>query len=510
MTFESILFASPGDRAGLDTAAEPAFFADLRLDQVVAAIVAGREEYDLARFFWLPLRRADAVRYRHEVLRDLARDPIRAAVVAFETGMRAMRSHLGQSRKLPYRHQDEIWFLDAVAIYCDSVAALARDLAEAGPESRGLGGLAGYLADYVGSDGFAAFAGETRALVAELAGVTYSVHIRGGRVRVLPFAGEADYSAEVQATFARFERETAREPTIRPASTGDMDHVEARVLEGVARLHPVLFRRLGEHAVRHARYLDDTIAMFDREVQLLLAVLEHLARFEAAGLAVCLPDIVDGPQELCASSAFDLALADRLVPHSAVVCNDYHLSGPERILVVTGPNQGGKTTFARAVGQLHHLARIGCPVPAREAHISLPDAILTHFERTEDVASLRGKLEDELVRIHAILEQATAASLVILNESFTSTTLADSLLLGSEVIRQLAEQGPLVVCVTFVDELAALGPATVSMVATVSPDDPAVRTFRIARRPADGLAHAAAIAAKHGLTYERMRARLDR
>ena len=338
----------------------------------------------------------------------------------------------------------------------------------------------------------------------------YSVHIRGNRVRVSPFDGAPDYSAEVEATFAKFKREQVREYKAKAARSAHMDHVEAQVLEGVARIYPEVFGRLEEHPARHSGYLDPTIARFDREVQFYLAYLEHIARLQAAGLPFCIPRLSARSGEIHATDAFDLALAGKVVPESVVVCNDFHLTDPERILVVTGPNQGGKTTYARTFGQLHHLAGLGYPVPARDAQLFLPDHVFTHFERNESVATLRGKLEDELVRIHEILEQATAESIVIMNESFTSTTLNDALLLGTEVMRQLIELGSVAVCVTFVDELASLGSATVSMVATVVPDDPAVRTYRIERTPADGLAYAWAIAEKYGLTYERLRERIAR
>jgi DNA mismatch repair protein MutS len=510
MPFHSILFDTPEGGAGVDRREEPAYFADLNLDQIVAAITAGREEYALEPYLYGSLHDVAAVEYRHEVLRDLEQGPVLEAVAAFAKGMHAMRMHLDQAGKLHHRYQKEAWFLDAVEIYCDAVSSLAGDLAEPAVESRGFRGLRAFLADHVRSTGFAALTGETRQLKADLAAVTYSVHIRGNRVRVSPFDGAADYRAEVEATFAKFRREAVRDHRAKAARSAQMDHVEAQVLEGVARIHPEVFARLEQHPVRHSGYLDPTIALFDREVQFYLAYLEHIARFRAAGLPFCIPRLSDRSGEIHATEAFDLALAGRVVPESAVVCNDFQLRDPERILVVTGPNQGGKTTFARMFGQIHHLASLGYPVPARDARLFLPDQIFTHFERNESLASLRGKLEDELVRIHEILGQATGESIVIMNESFTSTTLNDALLLGTEVMRQLIELGSAAVCVTFVDELASLDSATVSMVAAVVPDDPAVRTYRIERTPADGLAYAWAIAEKYGLTYERLRERIAR
>ncbi len=282
------------------------------------------------------------------------------------------------------------------------------------------------------------------------------------------------------------------------------------MLELVARLHPDVFGGLDAYCTRHADHLHPTVAAFDREVQFYLAYLEYMGRFTAAGLPFCIPRVSAHSEAVEARQAWDIALADSIAKKSTIVCNDFSVEPPERILVVTGPNQGGKTTFARMFGQLHYLTSLGLPVPGQRVALFLPDQVFTHFEKEEDLSTLRGKLEDELVRVHEILQQASGDSVVIMNETFTSTTLADALLLGTEVMKRLVDLGPLCVYVTFVDELASLGESTVSMVATIVPEDPAVRTYKIVRKPADGLAYAAAIARKYGLTYEGLRRRIGR
>jgi DNA mismatch repair protein MutS len=505
----SVLFPRAAAAAGIEEREQPAFFTDLNLDRILRAVIAGREEYALAPYFYAELHDVADVRYRHEVVRDLEDAAIRAPVDAFARGMRTMRERLAQAQRLRHPHQRERWFLDAIAAYCAAVAALSADLAAHPPASRGLTALREHLAGYLESEAFTTLAAGTDDLARDLAAVSYGVHIRGNRVTVTTFAGEADYSAQVEEAFAKFARGAVRDYRVDFAPTVRMNHIEERVLDLVARLHPELFERLGAHCARHGGFVDPTIRTFDREVQFYLAYLDHIGRFRSAGLPFCLPRVSARSAHVHAEAAFDLALADALYPQtSTLVCNGFSLDDPERVLVVSGPNQGGKTTFARTFGQLHHLAALGLPVPAAAARLHLPDRMFTHFERVESLAALTGKLEDELVRIHEVLRAATRDSVVIMNESFTSTTLDDAVLLGTEVLGQLIERGSLCLCVTFVDELASLGPATVSMVGTVEERNPAVRTYRIERRPADGLAYAWAIAEKYGLTYRRLRERI--
>jgi DNA mismatch repair protein MutS len=137
------------------------------------------------------------------------------------------------------------------------------------------------------------------------------------------------------------------------------------------------------------------------------------------------------------------------------------------------------------------------------------DQLFTHFEKGEEVKNLRGKLQDDLLRIKEILNRATSRSLLIMNEIFTSTTLQDAMFLSEETMKKIVGLGSLCVWVTFVDELASFGEQVVSMVATVDRENRTLRTFKIIRSRADGLSYAMSIADKYRLTYDHLKERIN-
>ena len=507
--FRSILFEEPQAGTNLNGQEAPEFFTDLNLDQVVASITAGRDEYNLKPFFYAPLSSVETINYRHDVLRDLENQELLGYIRSFAQELRTMRGHLAQADKLQYKYQKERWFLDAVDIYCSAISRLGRDLTLTDPRSRGFLAFRDYLTSYTESSDFGSLLAETQKFQADLSGIRYCLHIEGKRIRVGQYDSESDYGADVLQTFEKFKQGAAKEYRFDFSSVPEMNHVEAAVLDLVAKLYPGVFSSLDEYCSRHRGYLDSTIGAFDREVQFYVACIEHIERFKPAGLPFCYPTVTDRSKEVYGREVFDLALANKLIRENApIVTNDFALRDPERILVVSGPNQGGKTTFARTFGQLHYLASIGFPVPGREARLFLFDRLFTHFEREEDIRNLSSKLEDDLLRIHRIVELATPNSILIMNESFVSTTLTDALFLSKQVMQQIIQRDMLSVSVTFLDELASLSQTTVSMVSTVDSEDPARRTFKIVRRPADGLAYAAAIAEKYHLTYASVKRRI--
>jgi DNA mismatch repair protein MutS len=508
-SFYSILFARPEDRTGDDTLQPPEFFADLNCDQIVDAITAGKDEYNLKPFFYACLQRVDAIQYRHEVMQDLEQSSLYEHISLFTSKMRDVRDHLFRAGKAYYPEQKQAWFLDAAAIYCDTINSFAAELLACDLKSRGFLAFRDYLAGYIRSSGFNSLFGGIKRLKTALADIEYCVVIKGSSFTVRKYEGETDYSADVEETFAKFKRGAVNNYKLKFPANADMNHIEAKIAEFVAKLHPELFVPLGEFCRGNTNFMDRTVVVFDREVQFYMAYLEYCATLKRAGLPLCYPFVSETSKEVYDRDGFDIALAHKLIKdNSAVVCNDFYLRGRERILVVSGPNQGGKTTFARTFGQLHYLASLGCPVPGVEAQLFLFDQLFTYFEKQEKVENLRGKLEDDLVRIHDIFSRATPRSIAVMNEIFTSTTIQDETFLSKKIMRKIIELGLLCVWVTFVDELSSFGPQTVSMTSTVVPENPALRTFKLVRRPADGLAYAMAIAQKYRLTYEAIRERI--
>jgi DNA mismatch repair protein MutS len=510
VAFQSVLYESEADRPGVELPSSPEYFRDLNLAQIVDCLATEYADYDLRPFFNTPLSSVSAIEYRHEVMRDLEDSRIFECITAFASKMRRIREQAALSQRMHNGYQKKRWFLQASETYCAAIVEFSEGLGLLSLQSRAIKELRLYLASYIRSDDFRALRVVSSKLAADLAQVHYAVLVKGRDVTVRKYANEPNYSSEVAETFGKFAQGAAKEYRFAVADHPQMNSVEAKILEFIAALYPELFSELDEFHERNQGFGDAVILRFDREIHFYLAYLDLMNRLKSAGLTFCYPRVSPHDRSVRSEDSFDLALAIVLARASGtIVCNDFYLEGAERIIVVSGPNQGGKTTFARTFGQLHYLAAIGCPVPGRSARLMLFDSIFTHFERGENLQDRRGKLQDELIRVHEILENATTRSLIIINEIFSSTTFRDAVGLARKVLKAIGDLGALCVCVTFLDELAALSEETVSMISTVAPHDPTVRTYKILRRPADGQSYAMSIAEKYGLTYDCLKARIS-
>jgi len=254
-----------------------------------------------------------------------------------------------------------------------------------------------------------------------------------------------------------------------------------------------------------------------------LGAVRLMVRLHAQGLPVCRPELAPGDERVCAvKEAYNVNLA---LQHSllqpgpaAVTTNDIAIGEQGRILILTGPNQGGKTTYMSGVGLVQILAQVGCYVPGRQARISPVDHIFTHFPLEEKPETDAGRFGEEAQRLARIFEQVPRHSLVLLNESLSSTSFGESLYLAEDLTRLLRRVGARSIFSTHLHELAnrveALNASVpgdsevISLVASaVDSGVPAGReavrrTYKVEARPPLGQSYAREIAARYGISYQ--------
>lgn len=195
MPFLSILFPADTKSREAGRSAEPACFPDLALDQVVAAVTAGLEEYDLAPLFYAPLSTVQEVTYRQAVVRDLDGTPLAEMVSIFARRMRRMRAQLAFAAKLRHHRQKQAWFLEGVRSYVAAVAEFADSLTRVDLRSEGMRQFAAYLAGYARSQDFCVLREGASTLNQELVAIEYGLLVSVGRIDVSRYDGEDDYGA---------------------------------------------------------------------------------------------------------------------------------------------------------------------------------------------------------------------------------------------------------------------------------------------------------------------------
>jgi hypothetical protein len=146
-----------------------------------------------------------------------------------------------------------------------------------------------------------------------------------------------------------------------------------------------------------------------------------------------------------ARGLYDVCLA--LVVEPKVVGNDLDADG-KNLVVITGANQGGKSTFLRAVGLAQMMLQCGMFVPAEALSANVADRVFTHYKREEDATMNSGKLDEELRRMSEIVDQMTPDSLLLLNESFAATNEREGSEIARQIVSALVERGRKVFYVT--------------------------------------------------------------
>ena len=201
-----------------------------------------------------------------------------------------------------------------------------------------------------------------------------------------------------------------------------------------------------------------------------------------------------------------------------IVTNDLSFDDEARIYVLTGPNRGGKSVITVALGAAQAMCQLGLPVPAETCVISPVSGIFTHFPEGADDTIDKGRLGEECARLKEIFDSADENTLILLDESLSSTGAYEASYIASEILSAFAVMRCRGIFSTHLHELAASVPdinersmkqGGIRLDTLVAGIEEGQRSFKIYRAKPDGKSYARDIADKYGLSFENLMERMD-
>lgn len=193
--------------------------------------------------------------------------------------------------------------------------------------------------------------------------------------------------------------------------------------------------------------LEEFRPFFDRlkrQTAFYLGAVQLIDHIRSRGMDFCFPEVSDRETLEFRELRECVTGLERRVKMIGNTCS---LNG-ERLLIVTGANQGGKSTFLRSIGIAQVMMQSGLPVAAEAFRGGLFPRIFVHFTRREDSSMNSGRLDEELGRMNRIVEQIGDGSLLLLNESFATTTEKEGSVIAYDIVRALTEAGAKILMVT--------------------------------------------------------------
>jgi DNA mismatch repair protein MutS len=562
----SLLWPHGAASAPQNTPTRTFLIEDLNLERLVRALCLDFSYRDTVREVLLHLSTDPAViHYRQAIIADLLRSP--ELVQQLEIVLQAivdLENYLATPQWTKNTLRQVAWRLSELENYTDTLLRLHETLQAGGDalQSQGLQALRDTVQAMTQDEMFVALRRELPDLlpkVRAVGSVTIGINL-DSEMRplsaILLSAHSEPFTSEslIGKLFRRRKRDTSNENGAGAMSGGGPLH-DARELDTGRNdlkveledrnspFMPPLFKDLSNLMDNTSKpivkLLRDYTGITTRfiialkpQIGFYLGAVRLIQRLQQAGLPMCEPQLVPMPERRAhIDGLYNINLALQLLQRqddlsAEVVGNDFYCDAGAtgRIFILTGPNQGGKTTYTQAVGLAQLLCQAGLHVPAHSAAIAPVDGIYTHFATEERPEQEAGRLGEEARRLHTIFQHASRHSLILLNETFASTSAAEGLFLARDVVRVLRRLGARAIFATHLHELAADAATlnaesttadtsqVVSLVSQVQLNDqepenstqPIKRTYKIVPGPPMSKSYALDLAARYGISYEQL------
>ncbi|MBR3422174.1 MAG: DNA mismatch repair protein [Ruminococcus sp.] len=275
-----------------------------------------------------------------------------------------------------------------------------------------------------------------------------------------------------------------------------------------------LVKKLRDTLTKYANVAIVNISSLIPEFVYYIRFAEFIGRLTDAGARFCEAEVSDST-DMTARGFYNLKLAVNLEDKSEIVPNDLDFDADRTLYILTGANRGGKTTITQAVGQLFALAQGGIYVPAESFAYRPVDCIYTHFPADEDKTMDLGRLGEECIRFKEIYTDCTADSLVLMNETFSTTSFEEGYYIARDSVRALMEKNVRTIYNTHMHKLASdaeelnRGNKGARVASLIMKSDGGKRSFKVEVASPEGMSYASDIAKKYGVTYEMLTGRKE-
>jgi len=460
----------------------------------------------------IPTETEDMI-YRQDILKDLmGNDKLAEEIKDSISSIKVLQYYGGGAKRIRDRDDSLASLLETlreIKVFVEVVEKLYKALSENEIRSPGLNALREELKKTAEDENF-------RAVKPDIEKIHDDLSIVKGAIVGVSLTPDMDIESVSALEFVNF-KPRSKYSIIDMAIDGKINtpgkrykHIDPLIVAMTPHMKKHLWKHTGEIKAlikKHSGYDHKLLTGLYNALVFYLAARDLGKRLERDGYEISFPEINDGP--LSMKELYNIRLA--LKGEKEIVKNDLVFEDKEKIFILTGPNRGGKTILEQALGLISVMASLGMFVTAGSCTGRPFGTILTHFPIDENLTINYGRLGEEAIRIKSIVSRADKDSLILFNETFSTTSAADALYLSKDLLRILKEKGSAVIFNTHIHELANSidemngweGTSAIVSIAMEIKDNN--NTFRIRRGAPDASSYARNIAEKYGITYEQMK-----
>lgn len=276
------------------------------------------------------------------------------------------------------------------------------------------------------------------------------------------------------------------------------------IVNSMGKLNIPLMKELKAFKTEFSSYYDPSITFYRKETEFYLTMLDFLDRIKEVGIPLTYPTISEG-RSVNVIEAYDVSLLAK--NETDIIPNDISFTEEEPFYILTGANGGGKTTYLRTVGIALILFLLGCPLPCASASISDISSVFTHFPRDERFDG-SGRFVEENNRVQAILREMDDNSVVLLNETYSTTNEENAVFMTEKLANELYSKRIFGLYITHQHGLSESEIPYLNVLIDVNDENR--RTFKIAKQKSVGGSYARDILIRCGLTVEALEARFGK